>query len=175
MKTNKTVLKCTHCDPSYELGELNRRYRNVGVMADYYNGFVGIHVYTNAPDDYNDKLDQLICPFCGNALIDTGFLVDDLHLIGQVGSWNRQVLDAMMKLHQEDIVEYQLKLNQFKMQRQEQQMALKEACSSNVAKCPKCKSTSIATTNRGYSIITGFLGSGSPRNVCQNCGYKWKP
>ena len=42
-------------------------------------------------------------------------------------------------------------------------------------KCPRCGSTSIATTNRGYSFYTGFLGSGSPRNVCQKCGYKWKP
>lgn len=41
--------------------------------------------------------------------------------------------------------------------------------------CPKCFSTSIATVNRGYSIFWGFLGSGSPRNVCQACGYKWKP
>ena len=42
-------------------------------------------------------------------------------------------------------------------------------------KCPRCGSTQIATTNRGYSFYTGFLGSGSPRNVCQKCGYKWKP
>ena len=41
--------------------------------------------------------------------------------------------------------------------------------------CPRCKSTSIQTINRGYSFWTGFLGSGSPRNVCQKCGYKWKP
>lgn len=41
--------------------------------------------------------------------------------------------------------------------------------------CPKCGSTSIATINRGYSILTGFLGSGKPVNVCQQCGYKWNP
>ena len=45
----------------------------------------------------------------------------------------------------------------------------------NEVKCPKCGSKSIATINRGYSLLTGFLGSGSPRNVCQQCGYKWKP
>ena len=42
-------------------------------------------------------------------------------------------------------------------------------------RCPKCGSTSISTINRGYSLFSGFFGSGSPRNVCQNCGYKWKP
>lgn len=41
--------------------------------------------------------------------------------------------------------------------------------------CPKCGSSSLATVNRGYSIVWGFLGSGSPMNVCQSCGYKWKP
>ena len=44
-----------------------------------------------------------------------------------------------------------------------------------VIACSKCGSTAIVTTNRGFSIITGFIGSGSPRNVCQNCGFKWKP
>lgn len=42
-------------------------------------------------------------------------------------------------------------------------------------KCPKCGSTSIATVNRGYSIVWGFIGSGKPINVCQRCGHKFKP
>ena len=41
--------------------------------------------------------------------------------------------------------------------------------------CPKCGSTSLATVNRGYSIVWGFLGSGTPMNVCQACGHKFKP
>lgn len=41
--------------------------------------------------------------------------------------------------------------------------------------CPKCGSTAIATTNRGFSLLTGFIGSGKPVNVCQNCGTRWKP
>lgn len=45
----------------------------------------------------------------------------------------------------------------------------------NMVHCPKCNSISIATISKGYSAITGFVNSGSPMNVCQNCGYKWKP
>ena len=41
--------------------------------------------------------------------------------------------------------------------------------------CPKCGSRSIATINRGYSIVWGFIGSGKPVNVCQKCGHKFKP
>lgn len=47
--------------------------------------------------------------------------------------------------------------------------------SKPVPTCPRCGSKSIATINRGYSLFFGFLGSGSPRNVCQVCGYKYKP
>lgn len=51
----------------------------------------------------------------------------------------------------------------------------KEEIRNSPVRCPKCKSTSIATTNRGYSLVWGFIGSGKPMNVCQKCGYKWKP
>ena len=41
--------------------------------------------------------------------------------------------------------------------------------------CPRCGSTSITAGQRGYSLLTGFLGSGSTVNRCANCGHKWKP
>lgn len=45
----------------------------------------------------------------------------------------------------------------------------------NTVKCPKCGSTQITTGQRGYSLITGFLGSNKTVNRCANCGYSWKP
>lgn len=41
--------------------------------------------------------------------------------------------------------------------------------------CPRCGSESISVGTRGYTITTGFIGSGNVRCVCLNCGYKWKP
>lgn len=41
--------------------------------------------------------------------------------------------------------------------------------------CPKCGSTAITTGSRGYSLITGFIGSGKTVNRCGKCGYSWKP
>lgn len=41
--------------------------------------------------------------------------------------------------------------------------------------CPKCGSTNVSTGQRGYSIMTGFLGSGRTMNRCGGCGYKWYP
>lgn len=41
--------------------------------------------------------------------------------------------------------------------------------------CPKCGSYHIVTMARGYDWFWGFIGSGDPMNVCQACGYRFKP
>lgn len=45
----------------------------------------------------------------------------------------------------------------------------------NQVHCPKCGSTSITTGQKGYSLLTGFLGSNKTVNRCANCGHTWKP
>ena len=77
----------------------------------------------------------------------------------------KNFMQAMINLKQTDIIEYNFRLNQFKLQVDEQKQP----------KCPKCGSTSIGVANRGYSLLTGFIGSGKSMNACQNCGYKWDP
>lgn len=42
-------------------------------------------------------------------------------------------------------------------------------------KCPRCGSTAVTTTSRGYSLLTGFIGSNKTVNRCGKCGYTWKP
>lgn len=42
-------------------------------------------------------------------------------------------------------------------------------------KCPRCGSTIVTTTSRGYSLIWGFAGSNKTVNRCGKCGYTWKP
>lgn len=41
--------------------------------------------------------------------------------------------------------------------------------------CPRCGSTSISTGQRGYSLVTGFWGSGKTTNRCSSCGFSWQP
>ena len=84
-------------------------------------------------------------------------------------------MKAMTELYENDPIEYQLKMSQFKANLKQQESSKKIEEDKDVIHCPKCNSTNIQTINRGYSFWTGFLGSGSPRNVCQKCGYKWKP
>lgn len=46
---------------------------------------------------------------------------------------------------------------------------------ANKVKCPKCGSTNITAGQRGYSVLTGFIGSSKTVNRCANCGHIWKP
>lgn len=64
-----------------------------------------------------------------------------------------------------------LKLSQFKANLENQTATKQE---SDKVKCPKCGCTDIGVVNRGYSLLTGFIGSGKSMNVCKKCGYKWK-
>lgn len=41
--------------------------------------------------------------------------------------------------------------------------------------CPRCKSTQIVTGQKGFSLLTGFLGSNKTVNRCSKCGYTWQP
>ena len=45
----------------------------------------------------------------------------------------------------------------------------------DLPRCPKCKSTAIATGARGYSMMWGLIGSGKTVNRCAMCGHTWKP
>lgn len=38
-----------------------------------------------------------------------------------------------------------------------------------VVRCPRCFSTEYTLLNRGFSIFTGFLGSGRVKRVCNHC------
>lgn len=82
-------------------------------------------------------------------------------------------LEAMIFLKQKDIIEYETRMSQFRSQVEQQKVTKAEE--SNKIKCPKCNSTSITAGQRGFSIVTGFIGSNKTVNRCANCGYKWKP
>lgn len=104
--------------------------------------------------------------------IATNIDLDEFCTIKKI-SENPDFIFKMMELKDNDIIEYETRMSQFRNQigEKEQQKQIE----ANSVKCPKCGSTSVQSTTRGFSIVTGFVGSSSPRNVCQNCGHKWKP
>jgi len=41
-------------------------------------------------------------------------------------------------------------------------------------KCPCCGSSQISANNRGWNLLTGFIGSGQIYITCLKCGKRWK-
>lgn len=81
----------------------------------------------------------------------------------------------MIELHDKDIIEYELKMSQFRAQ-VDSQNEIKQQ--SNVPKCPHCKSTNIAKisgTERAVSIIgLGIFSKKINKSFkCKDCGYTW--
>ena len=52
---------------------------------------------------------------------------------------------------------------------------LEEKKANEPIRCPRCGSTQITTGQRGYSFLTGFLGSNKAVNRCAKCGHTWEP
>ena len=75
----------------------------------------------------------------------------------------------------------QLRIEAEKKEKLEQELLKEKARQEQLefakkpVECPMCGSKNIGVVNRGFSLIWGFAGSGSARNVCQKCGYRWKP
>lgn len=44
-----------------------------------------------------------------------------------------------------------------------------------VVRCPQCGSTEYHAGARGFSLVTGFIGSGKTVLTCLKCGHRWKP
>lgn len=123
------------------------------------------------------------CPYCFSDLEETNMSISDFNFLFS-NYRDRELLDAMMELCSKDIIEYKSRMADFRIKAKQLDVAeqeLKEKYNEKVVhddnqiRCPKCGSTQIGMANRGFSFWTGFYGSGTPMNVCQNCGYKWKP
>lgn len=113
-----------------------------------------------------------VCPMCHekNSYIEKYIM--DIKRISNDSDFTQ----AMIKLHDEDPIEYQLKLNQFKTQvKQQEQAQESKKEEENTIHCPKCGSTAITTGARGVNNFWGLLGASKTVNRCGNCGYTWKP
>lgn len=129
----------------------------------YRNGYIDFYIDTATK-----------CPY-GHPIIMTSMPDDDFTILSKISD-STDFYDAMIKLHDDDIIEYELKMSQFRSQVQakEAEEERKKAEESK-PRCPKCGSTSITAGQKGYSILTGFLGSNKTVNRCSNCGHTWKP
>lgn len=111
----------------------------------------------------------------GHPIIMTSMPDDDFTILSKISD-STDLYDAMIKLHDDDIIEYELKMSQFRSQVEAQEAeAERKKADESKPRCPKCGSTNITAGQRGYSFWTGFLGSNKTVNRCSNCGHTWKP
>ena len=178
MKSN--IKQCLNCDPNYEflkLADFNEDEIYNGknkTSNEFWKGFLSGDFLLNK--EQKNDLNNDICPFCGHKLIDTMLTRDDFKAISKASNYNRDLLLAMIELRKKDVIEFETKMQPFRQKQEEHEKEMERKTEERVAErdrvhCPKCGSTNIRTTNRGFSIVTGFIGSGSPRNVCQKCGF----
>ena len=117
------------------------------------------------------------CPSCGNKLEDVNISVEDYMLIIEV-SVDKKFIQSMIKLHDEDPIEYQLKLNQFKLQQEQAENIKEQQRESSKPHCPTCSSTDlkkISTTSKVMNTaMWGIFGTKRHKTYhCNSCGYEW--
>lgn len=115
------------------------------------------------------------CPECLVPLKkDTKYQIPNGGLVKMI-STDENFMNAMVKLYNEDPIEYQLKIAQFKNEiNQKEQLEKQAQEKSTQRKCPKCGGTNFTPVRRKWSVLTGIL-TNKVDLVCNNCGYKWKP
>ena len=104
------------------------------------------------------------CPLCGS---DTEIADEDI--IKQI-STDESFINAMLQLKEKDPIEYQLKIQQFKTQLQQQEQPKSEPTQSSSTKIAK-----ITGTERAGSILMwGIFSKKINKSFkCNNCGYTW--
>ena len=113
-----------------------------------------------------------ICPICKS----TDWEDTDLITLKEISN-DPDFIQAMTKLHDEDPIEYQLKISQFKANLQQQESS-KSKEEDNRPKCPNCHSTNIKPIS-GTERVMSIMGLGifskkiNKSFKCLNCKYTW--
>jgi hypothetical protein len=119
-----------------------------------------------------------VCPFCGTEVVNASISQEDFETLEDASNCNRQLLEAMIKLHDTDIIEYELKMSQFRIQVQQQEQMKKAKQEANIPKCPTCGSTNIkkiGTLERAGSVyMLGMFSKKINKSFkCEKCGMTW--
>ena len=115
------------------------------------------------------------CPVCKQPIVNTIITVDEYMVISEISD-TLKFFEAMLQLKQNDIIEYESRMGQFKNQIEQRKQ--KPTQSSNQPKCPHCSSTKIAkisgTERAGSILMWGIFSKKINKSFkCNNCGYTW--
>ena len=114
------------------------------------------------------------CPVCQT----DAFKEETLYILRELRC-SDQLIQEMQKLRDSDIIEYELKMSQFRAQ-YDNKIAMKieerrkqAAQQSNTTTCPRCGNTTFTPMKKKWSMLTGFA-TNQVELVCNNCGYRMK-
>lgn len=144
-------------------------YEKVQFCKNCYNNRTGIDaIRWSFYYYYNNKQEK--CPKCNGNLIELNLSKDEFHILFKT-SPDKDFIFAMDKLKADDIVEFNLKMSQFKQ-------SIPKQKSDNKPKCPTCGSNNIkkiSGTKRWLSTgVFGLASSNVGKTMqCNSCGYKW--
>lgn len=121
-----------------------------------------------------------ICPYCKEKIKSTHMDYDNFKDILSV-STDERFVDTMISLYNNDIIEYELKMSQFRNQLEQKrsnERTQRQQQTQNTPKCPTCGSTNIEKISVGKKISGSMLFgifSSDVRNTmhCKDCGAKW--
>ncbi|WP_320938216.1 hypothetical protein [Enterocloster lavalensis] len=116
------------------------------------------------------------CPYCKGDLTDINISYEEFSIIKKVSN-DITFIQAMIKLKQDNIIEYESRMCQFRSQAQLQEQLEKDR-SSHTPKCPTCGSPNIkpiTSTERAASLIgLGIFSKKINKTYkCLNCKHTW--
>ncbi len=125
---------------------------------------------------FEPKEDTKICPCCEKGVLeDSSLTFEEFKIIDNVSDSDRQFLEAMIDLKKKDLIEYQLKMSQFKANLKQQEQVQESRVEENTIHCPYCNSTNvkkITTTSKAvHTAIFGIfsMGRNSKQWHCNDC------
>ena len=132
-------------------------------------------IYTSGFDVLADEQKRNKCIKCNSDLKTTILDVDEYAILEKISN-DVSFFDAMLDLKEKDIIEFNLKISQFKSQVGQQQSV--KVQNDTTPKCPNCSSTNInpiSGLNRGVSVaMWGIFSKKINKSYeCKNCKYTW--
>ena len=174
----KLIRFCNNCQNTKENTAIPTMFFSNKFDEDIIKQYFAGYIY-GIQESYWENTDK--CPFCQNVVLCLNISEDDVYALFVSSNGNRQLLEAMIDLHDKDIIEYELKMSQFRNQI-EQQKSIQNTQSTikqdNTPKCPHCNSTNIKPITTGERIgsitMLGIFSKKINKSFkCLDCKYTW--
>ncbi|MEY8339591.1 hypothetical protein AALB16_16550 [Lachnospiraceae bacterium 62-35] len=162
------VQYCKKCfeEPDKEIDAIKKA---CNWTTEYAKQYICIGYYT--PDEK-----RIYCKYHPNEKLYDSILTIDEYLVLNKISIDYNFIQAMEELKQNNIIEFNLKMSQFKNNAQQQKNT--SQTNSNTIKCPTCNSTKVKRISdtakaAGAAAFGIFSKTARSQFKCENCGYKW--